>query len=111
MSVNIKEASDTAKVSYRWDLVDFPDLEQVQSGRRVAIKPHRIEISTDRSRHSGRLYVLIEGQTVRRNGTPGQHRRGIVFSDEPIYFGEPMELLPVEYIAFLDAARSAEVAR
>jgi len=106
-----QEAAHRARVTHRWDVDNMKALTQKQSGRRVTINPSSVTISASRVWRHG-LHVLTEGQTVRQNGTPGQQRRGVVFVDTVRWPGDhPMSDLPVEYAAYLEAARRVEADR
>lgn len=106
-------ARRTATVTYFWHVDGLPLIEQKRHGRRVRIDPREVRIIANKGRDGGNLTVYIEGQTVRMNGTPGQQRRLIAYSDQLDRFfpGELMRELPAEYQGFLAAARRAEQAR
>lgn len=109
----IDQARTTVVVNYVWRLDGMPPLEQRDeyTGRRTTIDPRQITITANPSRVRRGLYVHIEGRTIRRDGQPGQTRRGIAFMDGPRSPEQDMSLLPPQYLPYLDAVRDAEASR
>lgn len=67
---------------------------QRDNGRRVAITPQQLVVNYWLSRQGLRWYVRIEGQVVKRDGWPGQHRRTVAFWPEHDDAGKRIENAP-----------------
>ena len=96
----------TPHISFEWEVSDMPSVTRRVNDRRLSISPRKITVHT-RGR-KGDLSLYIEGNTVKANGHPGQHRRTIGWAENPSeWFPQPdFRDLPAWAVPFLHAARA-----
>lgn len=93
-------------ITFEWDVVDMPSVTRRVNGRRLSITPRRVRVHT--RRRPGDLSLYIDGNTIKANGFPGQHRRTISWGEDPAQSWAHADFsdLPPWAIPFLEEARS-----
>lgn len=101
----------TPAVAYEFEVNDDAHASMTQNlyGRSTTIRPRKVTVRAGGWIAPHRLWVIVEGRVVRRDGEPSRTRRSLSYDDEPRYGREDaMSAAPKWVLELVEQVREWE---